>query len=364
VCTSLRHGFERFDGTGHPAGLADQAVPLPVRIGVVARDAELWTRRGGVESACAMVRRRRGRAYDPEVADALLDDAGALLAVERGDPWERLFALEPRPVRVSPSRLDGLLEVMADFADLKVPSALGHSRGVAALAAVAARQLGLGENAVRRLRRAGFVHDLGRCGVSNGVWERAGPLSTDDWERVRLHPYFTERILARTSLSDELAALAGAHHERLDGSGYHRGTTALTLGVPARILAAADAYQAMSQDRPHRLRLSPAAAVDELSAEVAAGRLDARAVGAVIAASGARTTRLPSSWPAGLTDREVDVLRLTCRGLSNQEVAARLVISVKTVGRHLENTYAKIDVSSRAAAALFAVTNGLLAEDD
>jgi HD-GYP domain-containing protein (c-di-GMP phosphodiesterase class II) len=234
---------------------------------------------------------------------------------------------------------------------------------VAELAADAARQLDLDDDVVRRLRRAGLVHDLGRCGVGNGVWERAGPLSADDWERVRLHAYLTERILARTSLSDELAALAGAHHERLDGSGYHRSATAPTLGLPARTLAAADAYQAMTQDRPHRPRLRPAAAVAELSAEVAAGRLDARAVGAVVAASGTAATRLPSSWPAGLTDREVDVLRLTCRGLSNREVAARLVISVKTVGRHLENSYAKIGVSSRASAALFALTNGLLAED-
>jgi DNA-binding CsgD family transcriptional regulator len=309
-----------------------------------------------------MIRRRRGRAYDPDVADALLADAGVLLERD-GDVWERLFALEPRPLRVSPARLDGLLEVMADFADLKVPSALGHSRGVAALAAGAARQLGLDEDVVRRLRRAGFVHDLGRCGVSNRVWERAGPLSTDDWERVRLHPYLTERILARTSLPDDLAVLAGAHHERLDGSGYHRGTTASTSGLAARILAAADACQAMSQDRPHRPRLRPAAAVHELGAEVSAGRLDARAVAAVIGAAGTRTARLPSSWPAGLTDREVDVLRLTCRGLSNREVAARLAISVKTVGRHLENSYAKIGVSSRASAALFAVANGLLAED-
>jgi HD-GYP domain-containing protein (c-di-GMP phosphodiesterase class II)/DNA-binding CsgD family transcriptional regulator len=363
VCTSLRHGFERFDGAGHPAGLADRAVPLPVRIGVVARDAELWARRGGVEAACATIRKRRGRAYDPDVADALLDDASALLGQDRGgDVWERLFALEPRPVRVPPSRLDGLLEVMADFADLKMPSALGHSRGVAALAAGAAQQLGLGDDVVRRLRHAGFAHDLGRCGIGNSVWERAGPLSSDDWERVRLHAYLTERILARTSLSD-LATLVGAHHERLDGSGYHRGASAPTLGLPARILAAADAYQAMSQDRPHRPRLRPAAAVSELRAEVAAGRLDARAVAAVIAVSGTRTARLPSSWPAGLTDREVDVLRLTCRGLSNREVAARLVISVKTVGRHLENSYAKIGVSSRASAALFAVANGLLAED-
>jgi len=252
---------------------------------------------------------------------------------------------------------------MADFADLKMPAALGHSRGVATLAAGAAQQLGLGDEVVRRLRRAGLVHDLGRCGVSTGLWERTGPLSTDDWERVRLHAYLTERILARTPLADDLAALAGAHHERLDGSGYHRGSTALTAGLPARVLAAADAYQAMSQDRPHRPRLRPAAAVAELSAEVAAGRLDARAVGAVIAAAGVRATRLPSRWPAGLTDREVDVLRLACRGMSNREVAVRLVISAKTVGRHLENSYAKIGVSSRASAALFAVANGLLADD-
>ena len=170
-----------------------------------------------------MIRRRRGRAYDPEVVDTLLADAGALLEHERGDLWERLFALEPQPVRVSPARLDGLLEVMADFADLKMPAALGPlpRRGRwrrAPRSSSASVTTARADCAARRL-----VHDLGRCGVSTGVWERAGPLSADDWERVRLHAYLTERILARTPLADDLAALAGAHHERLDGSGYHRG---------------------------------------------------------------------------------------------------------------------------------------------
>ncbi len=362
VVDALRHGFERFDGTGHPAGLAEDAVPVPVRVCVLARDVEVWRSRADRATVCEIVRRRRGRAYDPRVADAFLDDERAVVEQLDEDTWEQVFAAEPHPVRVPADELDGLLEVVADFADLKLPCALGHSRGVARLAADAADACGLDSAAVTRLRHAGLLHDLGRVGVGNMVWERPGPLSGEEWERVRLHPYLTERVLARTPPLRHLAPLAGAHHERLDGSGYHRASSGRSLDIEARILAAADARQAMTQDRPHRPRLGPDEAARELDAEVAAGRLDRRAVAAVRTVAGRRPARIPAGWPAGLTDREVEVLRLTCRGLSNRQVATRLVLSVKTVGRHLENIYGKAGVSSRAAAALFAVRHELLDE--
>ncbi|WP_020419160.1 HD domain-containing phosphohydrolase [Amycolatopsis sp. ATCC 39116] len=362
VLTALRHGFERWDGRGNPAGLAAEAVPLPVRVAVVARDAELWHRRAGYAATAEVLRHRRGRAYDPAVVDAILGGGEPMLAGTAVPPWEEVLAAEPAPVHIGGDRLDTLLAVAADFADLKIPYALGHSRQVARLAEAAARDAGLGDECAVRLRRAGLLHDLGRTGISNVVWDQSRPLSADEWERVRLHPYLTERILERTALLRPLARLAGAHHERLDGGGYHRGSPGSALGMAERVLAAADCYQAMLQQRPHRRARTPAEAARELAAEVADGRLDPRAAAAVTAAAGQTSVRLPSRWPGGLTDREVDVLRLACRGLSKPQVAQALCISVKTVGRHLENSYAKIGVSSRAGAALYAVHHGLLGE--
>ena len=204
------------------------------------------------------------------------------------------------------------------------------------------------------------MQDLGRVAVSNRVWETPGPLSWEAQERMRLHPYLSEQVLLRSPPLRPLAALAGAHHERLDGSGYYRGVDGRELTVLHQILAAADVYAAMRQPRPHRPARTAAEAADELAAEVRAGRLHPRAVSAVLAAAGEPAPQRLTRWPAGLTDREVDVLRLACRGATKQAVAAQLRISAKTVGRHLENSYAKIGVSSRAAAALYAVDEGLL----
>jgi len=358
VAAALRHGFERWDGTGHPAGLAGEAIPLPTRIAVLARDAELWSRRGGYAAAAGTVRARRRKAYDPRVADAFCAAGEPLLrrAAEAG--WADLLDTEPIPVVVPTDRFDALLEVLADFADAKLPYALGHSRTVARLAEAAAAEAGLDPAARTRLRRAALVHDLGRVGISNRVWDRPGPLPLADLERVRLHPYLSEQVLTRSAPLRPLAALAGAHHERLDGSGYYRGVGGGQLGTEQQLLAAADAYAAMRQARPHRPALTPGAACAELTAEAAKGRLAPRAIGAVLAA-GTDAPTPPVCWPVGLTDREVDVLRLACRGATRQAVADQLRLSAKTVSRHLENSYAKMGVSTRAAAALFAVAHGL-----
>lgn len=242
--------------------------------------------------------------------------------------------------------------------DLKSSYTHGHSSGVARVVRQGGTALGLDDDALVRVGRAALVHDLGRVGVSNRIWDRRAPLSAEDWERVRLHPYLTERILARSSLWSELDS-ACAHHERLDGSGYHRGVAAAGLPTEARLLAAADAYQAMTQERPHRPALAPTDAVAELAREVDAGRLDPRCASAIAEAAGYRRPVL-EAWPAGLTDREVEVLRLVARGRSNKEVAAELVIAPKTVGRHIENIYAKIGVRTRAGAALFTMEHGLV----
>jgi DNA-binding CsgD family transcriptional regulator len=209
------------------------------------------------------------------------------------------------------------------------------------------------------VRRAALVHDLGRLGVSNAVWDKRGPLSAAEEERVRLHPYLTERMLTSAAGLRRYARTAREHHERLDGSGYPRGVGGDALSVPGRILAAADAYHAKLEPRPHRPPLAPADAAGWLRAEVRAGRLDPPAADAVLEVAGHRVRRR-KEWPAGLTTREVEVLRLLARGVPNREIAERLVISRKTVGNHIEHIYAKIDVSNRARASLFAVQHGLM----
>ena len=359
VVDALAHAYERWDGKGFPAGLEGDLIPLAVRVVVVARDADLATMLG--DDPHRWLSARRGRAYDPSVVDAFERvGSGVVVELGRGDEWEAALAAEPEPATtVGPGSLDAVLAAFADFADLKSPWIRGHSRTVAALADEAGRHAGLDPAACDGLRRAGLVHDLGRVAVENGIWDKPGPLTTSEWERVRLHPYYTERILARCSPLAALVEPASSHHERVDGSGYHRSLSAEALSRADRILAAADAFAAMTAERPHRPALADDDASRALESE-AGRRLDADAVGCVLAAAGQRATHTSAQWPADLTDREVEVLRLISRGRSNREVAQQLFISPKTVGRHVENVYAKIGVSSRAAAAVFAMEHRLL----
>jgi DNA-binding CsgD family transcriptional regulator len=199
-------------------------------------------------------------------------------------------------------------------------------------------------------------------GVSNAIWDKRGPLGAGEWERVRLHPYLTERMLQQSEALAPLGAIAVQHRERLDGSGYPRGLQGSAISTPARILGAADAYQAMREPRPHRPARPPAEAAAELRADAKAGRLDTEAVAAVLGAAGHRIARRRQG-PFGLTAREVEVLRLLAVGLSNKEIAQRLVITPKTVGNHVEHIYEKIDARTRAAAGLFAMQHGLLPEE-
>ena len=357
----LAHFYARWDGKGMP-GVAGHDISLTQRVVTVACDAVAFARLEGETAALDLIARRRGSAYDPDVCDALLSDAEPLTrGTAAGDAWERLLAAEPEPVRtVTEAQLDSVASGLADMADLKAPFLIGHSQRVGELAAAAARGLGCPAEVVASVRRAGLLHDLGRLGIPNGIWCKPGELSTSELERVRLHPYFTERILARAAALAPDALIAAAHHERLDGSGYHRGVAAPQLPLEARVLCAADAFDAMTHERPHRPAFDAERVRTELAAEVEAGRLDRRAVDAVLTAAHAEPLRGRRHWPAGLSDREVEVLALLARGKTKKEIAARLVIAPKTVGRHVENIYAKTGVSTRAGAALFASEHGLL----
>ena len=361
VQACLGQVFERWDGRGRPHRVAGEAIARPARVVTFAQDAILHCQAGGVDAAVAMARDRAGGAHDPAVVEAFCRDATGLLSPPDGPVWDAVLAAEPGPrPTVADHQLDEALRALADYADMRTPCLAGHSPAVGALAGAAAARAGLAAAEVARVRRAGFVHDLGRYGVSAGVWSKPGPLTESEWERVRLHPYYTERILSRPAALAPLGALAALHHERLDGSGYHRGALPGQLGPEARILAAADAYQAMTEPRPHRPARDPDQAADELRADVRAGRLDGEAVQAVLGAAGHRVVPTRRAWPAGLSDREVEVLRLVARGHSNRAIGEALVISTKTAGHHVQHIYDKIGVSTRAAAALFATQHDLL----
>jgi HD-GYP domain-containing protein (c-di-GMP phosphodiesterase class II)/DNA-binding CsgD family transcriptional regulator len=362
VCDALRHAFERWDGYGFPDGQAGENIPPAIRLALVARDGEVLTRLHGIDAARDAVKQRRGRAHDPRVVDVFLRDGARMLSeIDACDPWSEVLRCEPcGPVWVPASRLDEALTAFADFADVKMPCTLGHSRGVARLAVAAARTLRFPDHDATRLHRAALLHDLGRAGISNAIWEREGPLSRAQWEHVRLHAYYTERILTSCELLRPIGTLAGAHHERLDGSGYHRGSRAADLDRAARLLAAADACQAMLQTRPHRPARTLDEAARELRADVSAGKLDPESVEAILSAAGGVPCRTVRTWPGGLTEREVGVLRLMAQGRSNREMSEALGITPKTVGHHIQHIYDKLGFSTRAAAAVFALEHGLL----
>ncbi len=361
VQRGLGHIFAMWNGGGVPAS-AGEAIPMPARIVLIVHITELWYRLAGVDGAVATLRRERGRSFDPALTDAFLPIVAERMAdVSRESVWQIMLDCEPGPRPwVPPSRLDEVAAAFADFADLKSAYTLGHSSGVARLAADAASGAGLEPDAVDRIRRAALLHDLGRVSVPTSIWEKAGGLTAAEWERVRLHPYYTERALAQSSTLQPLAQLAGSHHERLDASGYHRAVPASLLSAEARLIAAADAYHAMSEDRPHRRALSASAISKELGQEIGRGRLDREAVNAVMAAAGQRALKTRSAWPRGLSDREVDVLRLVSKGKSNREIARTLSIAEATVHHHVLHIYGKIGVSTRAGAALFAMENDLV----
>jgi HD-GYP domain-containing protein (c-di-GMP phosphodiesterase class II) len=361
VAVALGQMTERWDGKGVPAGLAGDAISRPLRIVRVAHDFVALAHARGRAVAVETLARRRGRGYDPIVVDAAVGDADALLvAADAPDAWDAVLAAEPEPViTVSSAGVASVARAFGEFTDLKVGFLRGHSIRVGEMAAVAAEALGCSSREVSELRVAGFFHDVGRVSVPNGIWEKPGSLSAAERERVRLHAYYTERILERSRVLAPYALVAGSHHERLDGSGYHRGAAAAQLSLGARLLAAADVYDALTHDRPHRGALSTAAARKELGEMVRAGTLDKRAVDAVLEAGGAAPLRVRQGHPAGLSDREVEVLRLVAQGLTNREIAEALVITEKTAGHHLEHIYAKTGVATRVGAALFAMQHDL-----
>ncbi len=361
VCEPLQQWFTRWDGSGVPDGLGGDDVARCVRLFHLADCVEVAYQRGGIGAAIDLARSRRGKQFDPEVVDAFCTVGADLFeGLDDTVDWPTVIGQDPRLQRgLTDSGLNAALEAIADFTDLRSRSRTGHSRAVAFLAERAGELCGLPEGDVVNLRRAALVHDVGMHGVPATILDKPGPLTSTESERMRMHSYYTERTLARPAALARIGAVASLVNERLDGSGYHRGLSGSAIPVTGRILAAACAYQAMTEPRAYRPARTPKAAAGELRNDVRSGRLAADAVDAVLAAAGQQRPKRVAG-PAGLSPREVEVLTLISRGASNKQVARALGITSKTAGTHIERIYVKIGASTRSTATLFAMQNGLL----
>src|ERR1700759_661179 len=362
VISNLAYAFERWDGNGFPGAAAGEAIGRPARGLHVARDISVFLSAGGPDRAGDVIERRAGGAYDPHLAVLATDHFAELLdGLDDALIWEQAIAAEPPPLRrMSGEEIDAAFHVVGTFTDLKSYWLRGHAEGTSQLAEAAAWRLGVPEDEVVTVRRAGLALALGRVAVSNAIWEKRGPFGLTDWERVQLHPYFTERSFAHAPALAPIGELASAHHERLDGKGYHRKTLAPGLGRAARILAAADSYQAMRERRPHRPGLDAGAAESELLGDARSGRLCPEAVDAVLAAAGHRVAKRPRELPAGLTEREHEVRLALAAGKTNKAIADELGISVKTTGNHIQHIFEKTGVRTRSAATVWAFERHLV----
>jgi HD-GYP domain-containing protein (c-di-GMP phosphodiesterase class II) len=360
VCGPLQQVFTRWDASGVPGGVGGDEIALPVRLFHLADIVEVHHSAGGADAAIEVARARRGRQFDPAVVDVFCPAAGEVLADLDAIPEVgMLIESEPGLQRYLTEReLDSALEAVADFTDLRSPSRAGHSRGVAQLAARAAELCGLPDSEIAMVRRAGLIHDIGLHGIPATILDKPGPLTGTESERIRLAAYYTERMLARPPALARIGTIASMANERLDGSGYHRGLAGSAIPATGRILAAADAFHAMTEPRPYRPALPPAQAAGQLRGEVRSGRLEAGAADAVLTAAGQRRARRVG--PAGLTPREVEVLTLIARGASTRHAARTLGITAKTAETHIERIYAKTGASTRSTATLFAMRHGLL----
>ncbi|MDX6235178.1 MAG: hypothetical protein QOH68_4345 [Nocardioidaceae bacterium] len=349
--------FERYDGKGSPGGLAGEEVAEAARFAAVGFAAVMFEAIGGAGLSVETTARWSGRALDPSIVTTFLDAPAELLAISMPDDlWAAVVDAEPQPRRWfrDEAHLDEALAGYGDAADLKAPFFQGHSRGVALLARAASSGVAGVDAAV--VYRAGLLHDLGRVAVPTGVWERPGPLRPDEWELVRLHPYHSGRIVSRSPALRHLAEIVSRHHERVDGSGYPAGVRASELDATSRLLAAADTWRTLGEDRPHRGALAP----DEAARVISGLPLDRDAVRAVLDAADAPRASFPP-LPVNLTERELQVLRLLSNGLTKRQIADQLFVSPATVHTHTVHIYAKCDVSTRAALAMFAMRHGLTA---
>ena len=354
--------YERWDGGGLPRGLSGEAVKFPVRVVTLAQEAIALFEAHGLATMKTMIAARGGGGYEKALADLFVAHADAIMAGLEGPvDRETILALEPAPhAMLNERECDEAFLAIADMIDMRMPHTFGHSRAVAALTEAACRRANLPARDIRDAKWAAYAHDIGELAVPVATWIRAGALTERETDAARLHPYHGERALAALGGDGQaVAALVLRHHERLDGSGYHRYAKAPDLSPSARILAAAEAFQTAREARPYRAALNDVAAASRLRAAVREGKLCGEAVEAVLTIAGPPARRAPEA-PAGLTPRELEVLQLIAAGRTAKEAARQLDIAPKTADHHIQNLYAKIGVSTRAGAALYALERGLV----
>jgi HD-GYP domain-containing protein (c-di-GMP phosphodiesterase class II)/DNA-binding CsgD family transcriptional regulator len=366
VRDALRFTFERWNGKGYPTHAAGETIPLPMRVVHLSHDMEALARLFSPERALEAARDRRDRTYDPALVDVFLTHGSEWFArLATTEPWDAVLDLEPEPRRVLEGEsLDNALLMAADFIDLKSPYMGGHSRRCARLATDAARVLGFSDDVVTTIGGAALVHDFGTTAVPNSIWDKKGSLTRAEFDRVELHPMLTEQMLRRSPGLATMNAVACAHHEKCDGSGYHKRVRADAVDPAAAVLAATEVYVGMTTERADRPPFSAEDAANELRRLASSGVLEPRAIRAVLVAAGHGEPAAPpvrrQKHPGGLSRREVDVLRLAAKGLTTREIAERLFISAKTADHHIQHVYVKIGVSTRAAAALWAMQNAVV----
>jgi HD-GYP domain-containing protein (c-di-GMP phosphodiesterase class II) len=360
---SLGQIYERWDGKGLPHGLSGDAVKYQVRLVTLAQDAIALVEVHGFEGMTTLMAKRADGPYERALVELFLAHAEALFTgLDAPFDREAILALEPEPhALLDEAACEEAYLAIADMIDMRMPFTFGHSRAVASLAEAACKRLGLPAADVRAARWAAYTHDLGELTVPVSTWMRASALTERETDAAHLHPYHSERALAALGGDGKLVAtLVQRHHERLDGSGYYKNCRAQDLPPAARVLAVAEAFQTAREARPYRPPLSDAAAAAIVRSAVKAGALCPDAVEAVLACAGLPSRRATSERIAGLTSRELEVLRLIAAGLTAKETAQKLEIAPKTADNHIQSLYSKIGVSTRAGAALFALERGLV----
>lgn len=369
VQAALLSIFEQWDGHG-PHGTRGGQIPLCSRIVYATSLLEAVHRAAGPVAAVRLARRKKGTAFDPLVADAFLQVAAEpefWTVLDQESIWATVLQLEPdSPQRYfSAQQYEQLALSFADFADLKSRYSVGHSRRTADLAERIAVQLLVEPAEVATIRHAALVHDLGLVAVPSYALEKPEQSRTRlEREQLRLHPYHAERILARVSAFAEVVPLVVAHHERMDGTGYYRGLRAEQIPLGARVIAVADSFDELTHETADHLAVDLPEALRQMGEDVNKA-LCPRAFQALIRVlrqdePAPATKRALHAWPAGLTDREVEILRLLARGETRRRMADHLVLSEHTVRHHLEHIYEKVGVKTRVAATLFALENNLL----
>jgi HD-GYP domain-containing protein (c-di-GMP phosphodiesterase class II) len=359
VQTAVRHITEWFNGKGGFLRQTSADIPLAARVVLTAFTVSIFDQLGGPDAAFQATKTRSGKMLDPAIVDAFRRTGEGILAeLAASDVLSTLADEEPEPkTGVDDDRIDQISVAFGEAVDLKAPFTHGSAGRAFDIVGQAAFDLGLEDGICAEARRSAALRDIGKAALTNALIEKPGRLTEIDREQVRLHAYHTERVLGRSQALRGEAALAGMHHERVDGTGYHRGSSGSSIPMGARVIAAADALVAMTQPRPYRAAFG----LDEACGWISSDRgFDPEAVAAVIDAAHGVSHRRRQRVPAELSDRQLEVLRLVAQGLSNRQIAERLVLSSRTAEHHVQDIYLKIGVSSRAAAALFAVEHGLL----